>query len=426
MPTGFVSTTLSAPSLPYDEGSAEEVGAVQIPESLPRLLYIGDVPVTGTIGGAALLHRVLQGYPADRLMIVQGNLWSNQQQWGNNDPTKRLRNVDYETLAVGNLRLLYSRFGRAYSGVLRITASMRSRKLESIIKSFRPEAILTAIHGFSWITAARVAAKYEIPLHLIIHDDWTEGNQLPKGIRSWADKQFKNIYQQAVSRLCASPYMVGAYAQQYGIRGSVLYPSRGRNDLAFDTACDTPSSRFPAFAYAGSINSAGYAKSILDLARVLEVSSGTVLLFTPHSNSELAALGLEKQNIIASPLITQDQLTTRLRELADVLFVPMTFEANQRANMIAGFPSKITDYTATGRPILICGPSYCSAVRWALENPGVAEVVSEDDQKLLAISVAKLISNRDYRRQLGSAALTIGKEHFSHAAVTEKFYRSIT
>src|SRR5262245_3037215 len=37
---------------------------------LPRLLYIGDVPVTDTFAGAALMYRLLAFYPADKLAIV--------------------------------------------------------------------------------------------------------------------------------------------------------------------------------------------------------------------------------------------------------------------------------------------------------------------------------------------------------------------
>ena len=51
---------------------------------------------------------------------------------------------------------------------------------------------------------------------------------------------------------------------------------------------------------------------------------------------------------------------------------------SDRINMEMAFPSKLADCTATGLPLLIYGPAYCSAVTWARENPGVAEVVETE------------------------------------------------
>jgi glycosyltransferase involved in cell wall biosynthesis len=394
--------------------------------SLPRLLYVGDVPVTSTLAGAALLYRLLQSYPASCLRIVEGNLWSGRQEWGHDDPEKRLPNVAYGTLKVGVYRLLSSRWGSIYSGYLQRTAPYRATKLARTIRTFKPDAILTVAHGFSWLTAATLAAKHRLPLHLIVHDDWEHLNQLPRVMKAWGNEQFGMVYRQAKSRLCASRYMVDAYERRYGAPGIVLYPSRGLEDVVFDAPSAKKSRLFPTFAYAGSINIGGYARCLSDLASVLEEFSGSVLLFSPHSKQDLKKLGLEKPNIIPHSLIPQNQLVRKLRDEADVLFAPMTFEPEHRDNMAVGFPSKMTDYTATGRPILVWGPSYCSAIRWSLENPGVAEVVSENDTELLKQSVARLVGQSDYRVQLGSAALEKGIQYFSHAAVTERFYQSIT
>ena len=38
---------------------------------LPRLLYVGDVPVEASYHGSALLHRLLVNYPPDRLSVIE-------------------------------------------------------------------------------------------------------------------------------------------------------------------------------------------------------------------------------------------------------------------------------------------------------------------------------------------------------------------
>ena len=87
--------------------------------NLPRLLYIGDVPVESTVAGSALLYRLLQEYPVDRLCIVEGNIAKSQLQ-------NRLPDVDYQTLSVGYERLLRSRFVFLYTSYLFLTAKWRS------------------------------------------------------------------------------------------------------------------------------------------------------------------------------------------------------------------------------------------------------------------------------------------------------------
>jgi glycosyltransferase involved in cell wall biosynthesis len=103
----------------------------------------------------------------------------------------------------------------------------------------------------------------------------------------------------------------------------------------------------------------------------------------------------------------------------------MSFALHDRANMEISFPSKLTDYSATGLPILIWGPPYCSAVKWAKENPGVAEVVEELSMERLAQAVARLAANPSHRIELGANALEKGREYFSHEIVTRKFYQTI-
>ena len=134
-------------------------------DKLPRLLYVGDVPVESTVAGSALLYRLLQEYPIERLCIVQGNITTSQ-------PQNRLLDVTYQTLSVGYERLLRSRFVFLYTSYLFLTAKWRSHQLTNLVKTFQPEAILTVVHGLSWITAAELAKKHNLPLHLIVHDEF--------------------------------------------------------------------------------------------------------------------------------------------------------------------------------------------------------------------------------------------------------------
>jgi len=114
-----------------------------------------------------------------------------------------------------------------------------------------------------------------------------------------------------------------------------------------------------------------------------------------------------------------------LREEADTLFVPMSFRLADRANMELAFPSKLADYTAAGLPLLIYGPPYCSAVAWAHENSGVAEVVQTEQRTELAQALARLATDPARRLDLAKKALQVGRQYFAHDAVQQVFDRAL-
>ena len=89
--------------------------------------------------------------------------------------------------------------------------------------------------------------------------------------------------------------------------------------------------------------------------------------------------------------------------------------------MELSFPSKLTDYTAAGVPLLIWGPPYCSAVRWAREHEGVAEVVDDAEGEGLQPAIARICESASHRRRLASRAIEVGEMLFGHAAARRIF-----
>jgi len=43
----------------------------------------------------------------------------------------------------------------------------------------------------------------------------------------------------------------------------------------------------------------------------------------------------------------------------------MIFDPTMRRRMETSFPSKLVEFAQFGKPIIVWGPEYCSAVRWA-------------------------------------------------------------
>jgi glycosyltransferase involved in cell wall biosynthesis len=387
--------------------------------NLPRLLYLSDVPVESSYHGSALLHRLLTEWPPEKLMLVEPSFAQSQ-------VGRRLPKAGYLTLPFGIPRLLHSRLADVYGSWVLVTAKSRREPLGRLLGDFQPEAVLTVAHGYSWLTAAAFAEKCRLPLHLILHDDWLFGLRVLSAMKPLAERWFGQYYRQAVSRFCVSPGMVESCQRMFGVGGTILYPSRATDCPAFEQppariAGDLP---HPKVAFAGTVNGTGYVRALRDIATALMPLQGRLLIYGPLTQSEAEKVGLNLPNVELRGLIKSNELVSRLRDEADLLYVPMSFCESDRTNMEVSFPSKLTDYTATGIPLLIRGPAYCSAIRWARENPGVAEVVDSENGAALAVALALFCRDGSLRYQLASNALQKGREYFSHTAAIRKFFSS--
>ena len=382
------------------------------------MLYVGDVPVEASYHGSALLHRLLSDYPHEKLTIIETATQS--------EPQRRLPNVKYISYQIGNQRWLNTRF-HPYAVAWYSKAGTRiGPRIAQSLNGFSVEGVLTVAHGFGWLAAASIARTRKVPLHLMVHDDWPRSADVAPAFRNWLDARFGEVYRQAHSRLCVSPAMSKFYEGLYGKPANVIYPSRASDCPEFKEPPEHLSRNDKPFtiAFAGTINSEGYIRALLALQTALKPVAGRLLIFGPLTSDAAQQVGLDEPHTQVCGLFSANDLMSRLRDEADALVVPMSFDESDRTNMEMAFPSKLADCTATGLPLLIYGPSYCSAVIWARENRDVAEVVEAEAQ--LGDAVARLATNPAHRVSLGQRALDVGREYFTHERVQQVFYHALS
>ena len=382
---------------------------------LPNIIYIGDVPIESSYHGSALLYRLLQKYPQEKICIVEAGFEASQ-------PERKLPGVTYVYVQHPGGRLLRTRFNRWVASFFSLFARFRVRRVQQSIGNFMPEAVLTVAHGYSWVTAAVYAFRHNLPLYLIVHDDWPNLALIPKLYKPFLDRSFRKVYTQAKARFCISPSMVEAYIHRYGIKGTVLYPSRSANAPCFDS----PSERLAekkeilSIAFAGTINSAGDINMLKSLAICLKSCNGRLLLFGPLDKQNAIELGLNDSNIEVRGMIASNDLIKLLRDEVDALYVPLSFEAQGSTVALLSFPSKLADYTSIGLPLLVHGPDNCSAVRWVRENGDIAAYVTSPDPSDLMYAINRLQIPQT-RIDLSLKAIEQGNKYFSHASAEHTF-----
>src|SRR5215467_5796572 len=236
--------------------------------SLPRLLYFADTPIEDHVA-FSVLYRLLDAYPKNKLMIIEGNAAS--------APDRRITGVTYHQFKLVWSRLLRTRLHQYLSPPTTFYMPLRASALDRLVRNFRPEAVMTVVYDYAWATAAAYAERAGLPLHLILHDVWDVRFEIERRV---VDRRLRHWYPKAASRLCVSPYMMEEYRRRYGASGDVLYPSRSADALVFAEPPDRLRRVCEKFtvAFAGRIPQV-YARPVQRMATALRRNGGRLLVY---------------------------------------------------------------------------------------------------------------------------------------------------
>ncbi len=381
----------------------------------PRLLYVGDVPVEQTRFGSALLYRLLEEYPPERLRIVEPSYAVVQ-------PAARLAGVRYLRLRFGPSRLYRTRLAPVLDTLAFYAARIAARQLEPLVQQFQPQVLLTAFHGYSWLSAAQLAPRPSLPLHVAVHDDMPRSPSAHPWIRSALGRAAASVYRQASHRYCISGCMASEYESRYGVAGQIMYPFRARQALVYTEPPPHVAAERKPFrvVYAGSIYAESYWLTFARLARALESLGAELWIYAKPAAGSALPDGLTRGHVKLLDNLQPARFTDALRD-ADALFLNLPFERRLADISRTSFPSKLADYTAAGVPIVVAGPPEACAVVWARQRPMAAVAVERDDEAAYQTAFAQLVGNAELRLCLARGALRANTELFSYGAAQALF-----
>jgi hypothetical protein len=404
------------------ETAAESVTAIR--GRLPRLLVISDVAVERTGAGSLLLYRLFDEYPADRLRIFF-------QPAASRGPEVRLPRVTYSPLGYEFPRYLRNRLNPFWP----VFAARRMRthavRISSALENFVPEAVLSVANGFLWFTAAAFAARSRIPLHLFVHEDWptlvtaNRPGWVWNLVRSAARATARPVYRQATSRFSVSRGMVEELNRSHGVSSTLIYPNRGADSPECAVRIRAERTGAPVVAHTGFVHLAGNAALLREVAGLIGPLGGHLDLYTMHNDSELAYHGLVPPVVRNVGFFPAREMTERVAATADLLLLTASFEDNDRQDVSTLFPSRLADYTAIGLPILIWGPNYSSAARWAAEHPGATELVVSRNAGLVENAIRRLVSDRAHANEVVRNGINAGKNSFELAVARDELWTAL-
>lgn len=255
------------------------------------------------------------------------------------------------------------------------------KAIQRHISSFAPDIIVTVAHGEGWYAASRLAKKYRIPLVTFFHDWWPNILSIPSFMKGYLDKQFRQLYHESSLALCVSDGMQAALGQSKN--SIVLYPIPEQR-IRFSDQDQLPNLHLKqnlTIVYFGNLYD--YATMIAEALGAFQRSS-TIRLVVGGANPQWPDIFKKQMKNLGLWLdfLPRNELHDWL-ESADFFLVPMLFEPSMRRRMETSFPSKMVEYIQFGKPIVVWGPEYSSAVTYAQQHQMAVTITSPDPQNLV-------------------------------------------
>ena len=382
--------------------------------SLPRVLLLTREIPQGANAGSQQLLRALRDYPADRILVVGPAPVAGA----------TLLDCNYLTYSLPVTRWINSRFHQwvNLANALGLVPQPRRAWLEGELARFRPDLVMTVMDCFSYYSiAAAVAQRAGLPLLTITMD---RPDNFERVARRWRWLQFRiigRIFQQAAVNLAVSRQMTVWLGRVFRAPASTHYfaPSADipRGEPAACRQTRTPG-RF-VLGYAGSLEY-GYERQITALLPELEQAGVMLRVYSAHANRLPPSPALEIKSFLPVKELWRELLLA-----CDALLLPYPFNHEEATLYRTHFPTKLSEYYTLGLPILLLGPAYATGIRWGLDHPASALVVTDRNPAAWRQALLRLKEDSALRVQLATGARRIADASFSPVASHRQFHEAL-
>lgn len=279
--------------------------------------------------------------------------------------------------------------------------------------------VVTVAHGDACMAALRYAKRQNMPLVTFFHDWWPDIPSVHTPFRSRLEDDFRRLYRDSSVALCVSDGMRAALGDHPC--APVLYPISSRRKVYTN---EPPRKSDGVFAVQYFGNLGDYGPMLGNALR--EFLGHKVLRLevrgdNPRWNSDF------KQQMKAEgywkPFVPRQELDDWLCE-ADAFLIPMVFNAALHRRMETSFPSKLVEFAQWGKPLVVWGPEYCSAVKWARRGD-LALCVTDPDPVVLRRALEALAHSPGERERLSASAQHVARTEFDPDKIQNQFLEAL-
>ena len=320
-----------------------------------------------------------------------------------------------------------TRFLKYVSGVESLTGKFfLPGSIQIVAENFKPEIVFTVAGSWSWtaLAAQKLADKLDVPL-VASFNDWYNFGWFPAHpvFHKAIERRFRRFYREADLALCTSEGMREELGEHPNAH--VWYPT----GAAMPTEPDPytpgpPRANKPFRVFFGGSLGEWYGPMMEQLVTYCREHYPQIefRIFGGLENWSPEFDKWAKASGIFGGHIPFEQLREEAKA-ADLLLLPMGFDPSVAIVERTSFKTKFLDYLTYRRPILVWGPSYCSAVRVAQEFDS-AERVMEASPGQCAKAIDALASDVERRKAVMANAMKMYNDRFHpdriHTGLVEK------
>ncbi|MFH1776625.1 MAG: glycosyltransferase [Candidatus Omnitrophota bacterium] len=371
---------------------------------MKKTLIINDVAPPVVQGGAIMLGKYLEHFPVDSFSILTAK-------------TGKEKIVD-------NQRALKGKYffpdKQSYNGLNPIIYNISvlcdvlfiSLKGLWIVKKEKIDNILALSNRGAYLVSAFFIAKLMHRNFFIFFTDAYE--QLPRyKIEKVMQRLLeKPMLKSAEKLFVLNEFLAGHYSQKYRIRPEVLpVPIETKLDTVPTAAMSAQENRttkkivFTGMVYWAQMEAI---KNLTDVVNSLNDGRVKLFIYTASAPEELRKQGIRGGNIKIC-FAPRKELGDICKQ-ADILFLPLSFNVPYPLLIKTASTTKLPEYLAAGRPILVHAPRD-SFVSYYAEKEGFGYVVCDNSPGQLKEAVLRLLEDRVLQENLVKNALRTVYNH---------------
>jgi hypothetical protein len=325
-----------------------------------RILIVSFTVPENRLGGAMLLYRHFALRSSFEVGLVTNN------------PAKPPEGIFYRKISPPHwlLRALRTRFFRWFQDYLQVVRPhFFDPRLLKAAREFQPDLIFNVAETWLSFQALKLARKINVPFACYFMDWSHYASQCHEWAHPIMDRMYRRLYRESDLALCISDGMreeLGSHPNAhvvYPIPGEASRTSLGHRSCLENS--DQKRSKFQ-FLFAGSLGH-WYGRQVKKVLEALEDEPDFSLKVYGQNHDWPEDFVIRQQNSGAFGGFRPFEEIQPEFEFADAFLLVMGFDPKDELIERTNFKTKLVDYFAYEKPILIWGPEYCSAVRAARE-----------------------------------------------------------
>jgi len=294
-------------------------------------------------------------------------------------------------------------------------------KVLKAAEAFKPDFIFTIAGAWGWTTlmAQKLAQRLKVPLVGSFNDWFDFSGIIHPVMRPMLERKFRSFYQSCDLAWCTCEGMREELGPHRNAQ--ILYPLGGQLKPveAKPATGGAGKSRFVA-AFAGNLGN-WYGKMLEQLVtKSLAVDAPIEFrIFGGNTSWSKAFEQMATAKGIFRGHLPFDQLRQEMAEV-DGLLLLMGFGEDCALTERTSFKTKFLDYLSFQKPILLWGPEYCSAVRYAKEFDS-AETCTSPDPALFLKQIIRLAGDTERGRALAANGQKMYEDRFHPDRIHAQF-----